>query len=446
MSRTLAALLGGAAGAVALVGIVIVLIWFCLSRNKNNSRTSETGSSDPSLQVGRNTGFELSSTGMGSRDAKCFMLEELALATKNFSEINLIGGGKFGEVYKGLLHNGMIVAIKRRIGAPSQEFVIEEKPAGLARLNFVTDTLSFLLYFLSKFLYKLCTISFIYSASECCGVLWVLPRKWQQMIIYEYVPNGSIHTLYGNSFSTCTRSQLKHTIEMATSPQIYAYRTGQLSKERLEFSKRFNSSRALKVILCKKQLLTVIPGLPQLIHKNFKTSNVLVDENFIARVADAGIRNLLGRVNVASPSSSMMVDDIFLAPEVKEFGRFSDRSDVYSFGVFLLELVSGREAMQSETPDIKQSLVDWVQHYEDQTNISVILDHRLGNSFTAEGMKEYIDLTRRCVDQSSQRRPTMNHLASELERIHEKEVNLTTVMGEGNPTVTLGSQLFRTSR
>lgn len=60
-----------------------------------------------------------------SREARCFALEELAIATRNFTDINLIGVGKFGEVHKGLLHDGMIVAIKKRPGARSQEFVNE---------------------------------------------------------------------------------------------------------------------------------------------------------------------------------------------------------------------------------------------------------------------------------------------------------------------------------
>ncbi|CAM9003493.1 unnamed protein product [Rhodiola kirilowii] len=120
MSRTLAVIIGGAAGALIFVLIVILLVWFCVSRNRSISRTSETGSSDPSIHVGRNVGLELS-----LRDARRFQMEELYMATKNFSEKNLIGIGKFGEVYKGLLRDGMLVAIKKRPGAPTQEFVNE---------------------------------------------------------------------------------------------------------------------------------------------------------------------------------------------------------------------------------------------------------------------------------------------------------------------------------
>jgi serine/threonine protein kinase len=182
---------------------------------------------------------------------------------------------------------------------------------------------------------------------------------------------------------------------------------------------------------------------PRLIHKDFKTANVLVDENFIAKVADAGLRNFLGRVDIAGPSSQVVADEIFLPPEVREFRRFSEKSDVYSFGVFLLELVSGQEATESPSFDSNQNLVEWVQNNQEVSKFSNIIDQRLDNTFTAEGMQEVILLIVQCVEPSSERRPVMSYVVMELDRILEKEMSLTTVMGEGTPTVLLGSHLFR---
>ncbi|GKV40687.1 hypothetical protein SLEP1_g48296 [Rubroshorea leprosula] len=168
MSRTLAAILGGAAGAVALVGIVGLLVWFCLSQKWSVSRTSETGSSDPSGQVGRHASVELSIP-----DARRFDMDELSLATKNFSDRNLIGEGKFGEVYKGLLQDGMLVAIKKRTGAPSQEFIDEVR-------------------FLSSIHHR-----------NLVTLLGYCQENNQQFLIYEYIPNGSVSIhLYGNSLSS----------------------------------------------------------------------------------------------------------------------------------------------------------------------------------------------------------------------------------------------------
>ena len=87
-----------------------------------------------------------------------------------------------------------------------------------------------------------------------------------------------------------------------------------------------------------------------------------------------------------------------------------------------------------------------MQNSEDYSNISSIIDQRLGSRFTAEGMEEFKKLIVRCLEHSSERRPGMSYVVMELDRIVDKEMNLTTVMGEGTPTVTLGSQLFRVTK
>jgi len=215
---------------------------------------------------------------------------------------------------------------------------------------------------------------------------------------------------------------------------------GKVPGNRLEFRHRLAIS-----IGAAKGLAHLHSLSPRLIHKDFKTANVLVDENFIAKVADAGVRNFLGREDVGT-SSHIVADQIFLSPEVQEFKRFSEKSDVYAFGVFLLELVSGREASEPSPSSSTQTLVDWMQNLTDYADIPMMIDERLGGTYTAEGVEELITLTLRCVDVSSEKRPTMSFVVTELERILDKEVSLTTVMGEGTPTVTLGSQLFKATK
>ncbi|KAI6677397.1 hypothetical protein NL676_038193 [Syzygium grande] len=358
--------------------------WMRLSLQANNpivrsvSRTSETGSSDPSVRSRRHVGLEMS-----LREARRFEMEELSMATKNFVDKNLIGVGKFGEVYKGLLHDGMLVAIKKRSASPTQEFVDEVR-------------------FLSSIHHH-----------NLVSLLGYCQNHHTQLLVHEYIPNGSVST--------------------------HLYGAAQLSREKLEFKLRLQIALGAATGLAHLHSLT-----PRLIHKDFKTANVLVDENFNPKVADAGLRNFLGRADIAGPSSEVTADDVFLAPEVKEFRRFSDKSDVYSFGVFLLELVSGREATETPSPESSQSLVEWLQNNQDYSMFSSIIDPKLASSFTVEGMEEFIRLIVRCVDISSERRPAMSYVMMELDRMLEKERSLTTVMVEGMPNVTLGSQLFRT--
>lgn len=87
-----------------------------------------------------------------------------------------------------------------------------------------------------------------------------------------------------------------------------------------------------------------------------------------------------------------------------------------------------------------------MQNSRDFSNLLKILDERLWSTFTNEGMEEFIQLIVRCLDPSSERRPSMSDVVTELDRTLDKEMNLTTVMGEGTPTVILGSQLFRATK
>lgn len=345
MSTIFAIALGCAAGGLALLGSVIVLVVLCLRHRKRTSDSSESNSSGQAFSE--------------MRGARRLTLEELRSATNNFSSSNLIGHGMFGDVFNGLLQNGTVIAVKTRHSPPSQEFIQEE--------------------------------------------------NGMQMLVYEYVPNGSVSThLHGNSHG----------------PGV-----------RLEFKQRLSIAHGTAKGLSHLHSLT-----PPAVHMNFKTANVLVDEDFIPKVADAGIRGLLDRIGVACPSSRIS-NDPFLGPRGKESMVFSIQSDIYSFGVFLVELISGRKAV------VDQSIIEWVQNFQESSDISAIADSRMTSGFTSEGMKELLRLASWCLNPMSETRPSMSLVEAEIHRIREQEIRLTTVMSvERTPTVTLGSQLFRASR
>ncbi|TVU34621.1 hypothetical protein EJB05_16460 [Eragrostis curvula] len=363
MSGILAAALGGAAGGLVLLGIVIVAVVLCLRHRRRTLDSSESGSSGPHLPE--------------SQEARCLTLKELSSATRDFSSANLIGHGTFGEVYKGLLDDGTMVAVKRRHSPPSQEFIQE--------VNYLSSI----------------------HHRNLVNLLGYCQENGMQMLVYEYIPNGSVSThLYGKGHS----------------PGI-----------KIEFKQRLSIAHGTAKGLSHLHSLT-----PPAIHMNFKTANVLVDEDFVPKVADTGIPGLLDRLGGAG-QSSRFYNDPFLDPRMESI-NFSIQSDVYSFGVFLVELVSGRRAASD------QSVIQWVQNFQESSDISAIADNRMKSGFTSESMKELLRLTSWCVNPAINQRPSMSLVEAEIHRIREQEIRLTSVMTEGTPTVTLGSQLFTTSR
>ncbi|XP_042474812.1 receptor-like protein kinase THESEUS 1 [Macadamia integrifolia] len=356
MSKSYAPIVGVAAGGLALVVIVIVFMWFCMLQCYacfgNNSFTLLLRFT---VEWNRQAGSSSAGGPPLSRPqkGKQFMLYELEDATKQFSESNLIGHGSFGLVYKGLLSDGTVVAVKRRRGLPRQEHATYRR--------FITETL----------------LAFLVTAKKMA---------------------------------------IKY--------------SGQVSNTQLEFKQR------LSIALGAAKGLHHLHWLkPPVAHKNFKTANVLVDENFTAKVSDAGVSKLFERIEEASPSSSSIDHNDFQDPETGQSRLFYEMSDIYSFGIFLLELVTSREASQINLRS-GESFEQWVKSHASSKDL---VDHQLAGNFNLEGMKDLIKLTFWCM---SLEKPKMEMVVTELDRILEKEMTSTTIMGEGTATVTLGSQLF----
>ncbi|XP_019175057.1 PREDICTED: putative serine/threonine-protein kinase isoform X2 [Ipomoea nil] len=382
-ASSFAAIAGGIGGALVLMG-VIILVCFCMFHYKRYSnRNSDTASSDPSAPVEQKTGGPVSSLALARggvpEGARVFRMQELEQATKNFDESNLIGCGSFGLVFKGFLFDGTIVAIKTRSAPPRQQFSEE-----VARLSMTQHR-------------------------NLVNLLGYCQENGYQILVLEYLPNGTMcNHLYG---------------------------MGRDSSTKLEFKQRLSIASGTAKGLCHLH-----GQCPPVVHGNFKTGNVLVDENFIPKVADAGISSLLKEINhdAAGPSHSIQPSP-FIDPEVNQSGVFSEASDIYGFGVFLWELITGREAAHIRGLGSNQTMLQWVEAHLSSDDL---VEHRLMGKYSAEGMRDLIRLAMRCTSFPGKERPNMDMVAVEAERILEKEIMGSTAMGEASATLTLGSQLF----
>uniref|UniRef100_A0ACD5XCP9 Uncharacterized protein n=1 Tax=Avena sativa TaxID=4498 RepID=A0ACD5XCP9_AVESA len=194
MSDILAVALAGAAGGVTILCAVTVLVVLCLRHRRRTSDSSESNSSGQALP--------------DMQGARCMTLQELRSATNNFSCSNLIGSGMFGEVFNGLLQDGTIIAVKKRHSPPSQEFIHE--------VNYLSSI----------------------RHRNLVKLLGYCQDNDMQMLVYEYVPNGSVSThLHGNGRSpTVQNFQESSDISAITDSRMINVFTSQGMKELLRLA------------------------------------------------------------------------------------------------------------------------------------------------------------------------------------------------------------------
>ncbi|XP_010253665.1 PREDICTED: protein kinase APK1A, chloroplastic-like [Nelumbo nucifera] len=378
--QRLAAIIGGSAGASLLVVVSVLLVFICLMRAKRIvRRTSETGSSVPSplVELAREhcSPHIVASSLFEQQNIRQLSIVELKEATSNFSQSNIIGEGGFGLVYKGLLQDGSMIAIKRRFHDPSRYFVQEIENIG-----------------------HVCHRHLVKLIGYCQEI-------HQQLLVYEYLPYGNI----GN----------------------YLYDRDGFPIGKLDIQGRL--SMALGAAKGLEYLHSMVPPF---LHMHFRTSNVLVDENFVAKVSDFGLSRLLDESSRAGSSAAI---DCFLDPELRLSPDFSERSDVYSFGVFLLELVSGREAFCRNLAESEQNLVSLAK---DISDLNWLVDKTLRNG-AEDAIQRMVNLALQCLG-NSVRRPTMKRVVRELEVIQERVMGHQHAdMVEDIGVVTLGSELFK---
>ncbi|KAJ9698424.1 hypothetical protein PVL29_007487 [Vitis rotundifolia] len=305
-----------------------------------------------------------------ANDLRVFTFSELKSATRGFSRALMIGEGGFGCVYRGVVRvhadeapdSKMDVAVKQlnRNGFQGHKEWINE--------------VNFLGVVKHPNLVKL--VGYCAEDDE---------RGIQRLLVYELM---------------CNKSLEDHLL--ARVPSSLPWMT------RLKIAQ--DSARGLAYLHEEMDF--------QLIFRDFKTSNVLLDEDFNAKLSDFGLARQGPSQGVSHVSTSVVGTVGYAAPEYVHTGRLTAKSDVWSFGVVLYELITGRRAVERNLPRSEQKLLEWVRPYvSDSKKFHLIVDPRLEGEYCIKSAQKLASLANKCLSKQPKSRPKMSEVVEILGNI-----------------------------
>ncbi|PKA55581.1 putative receptor-like protein kinase [Apostasia shenzhenica] len=285
-----------------------------------------------------------------------FTLRDLEYATNRFSKENVIGEGGYGVVYRGRLINGTEVAVKKllnNMGQAEKEFRVEVGAIGHVRHKNLVRLLGY-----------------------CVEGI-------HRILVYEYVNNGNLE-------------QWLHGALRQHGVLSWEYR--------------------MKVLVgTAKALAYLHEGIePKVVHRDIKSSNILIDSEFNGKVSDFGLAKLLGS-GKSHVTTRVMGTFGYVAPEYANTGLLNEKSDVYSFGVLLLEAVTGRDPVDYGRPANEVNLVEWIKFMVGSRRSEEVVDPSLEAKPSSKALKLALLAALKCVDPDSEKRPKMGHVVRLLE-------------------------------
>ncbi|EYU18812.1 hypothetical protein ABFS82_04G196100 [Erythranthe guttata] len=296
-----------------------------------------------------------------------FSYSELEIATNKFSDANLVGVGGSSHVYRGSLKDGRIVAVKRMKtqGGPDEEHLFLTEIELISRLHHCH------------------VVPLIGYCLEHKG------KHAERLLVFEYIPNGNLRECLDTDSAEC-----------------------------LDWSTRIGialgAARGLEYLH--------EAAAPRILHRDVKSTNILLDDDFKAKITDLGMAKHLRSDGILSGSSSparMQGTFGYFAPEYAIVGRASLKSDVFSFGVVLLELITGRTPIYKAPNKAEESLVIWATpRLKDSKRVILELpDPRMKGSFEEEEMQVMAYLAKECLLLDPDSRPNMTDVVQILSTI-----------------------------
>ncbi|XP_011082139.1 probable serine/threonine-protein kinase PBL15 [Sesamum indicum] len=294
-----------------------------------------------------------------------FQLSELRGVTQNFSSNFLLGEGGFGRVHKGYIDESL------RAGLKAQPVAV--KLLDIEGLQGHREWLAEVI-----FLGQLRHPNLVKLIGYCC-------EDEERLLVYEFMARGSLEN--------------------------------HLFKRGLSISLAW--ATRLKIAIGAAKGLAFLHGAEKpVIYRDFKTSNILLDSDFNAKLSDFGLAKMGPEGSNTHVTTRVMGTYGYAAPEYVSTGHLTTKSDIYSFGVVLLELLTGRRAMEKIRPKSEQNLVDWARPYlSSSRRLRCIMDPRLGGQYSVKGAKEMGLLALQCVSLNPKDRPKMPAIIETLESL-----------------------------
>lgn len=299
-----------------------------------------------------------------------FTFSELKAATKNFNRSLMIGEGGFGGVFRGVIrstsdpHKKIDVAVKqlsRRGLQGHKEWVTEVNVLAVVEHPNLVKLLG-------------------YCAEDD-------ERGIQRLLIYEYMPNRSVQDHLSSRFHAPLPWNTRLRIAQDAARGLAYLHEG------MEF---------------------------QIIFRDFKSSNILLDDQWNAKLSDFGLARLGPEDGLSHVSTAVVGTIGYAAPEYVQTGHLTSKSDVWSYGVFIYELITGRRPFDRNRPKNEQKLMEWIKpHLSNVRKFELILDPRLEGSYCLKSAYKLAALANRCLVRQPRTRPKMSEILELVNQIVE---------------------------
>ncbi|KAL1532926.1 non-specific serine/threonine protein kinase [Salvia divinorum] len=318
------------------------------------------------LDLSSSTISEELSVSLAASNLHVFTLQELKLITHNFASTNFLGEGGFGPVHKGFIHESL------RPGLKAQPVAVKllDLDGKQGHREWLTEVV---------FLGELRHANLVKLVGYCC-------EEEQRLLVYEYMPRGSLE------------NQLFRKMCIP-----------------LPWSKR------LKIALGAAKGLTFLhESNKPVIYRDFKASNILLDSDFTAKLADLGLARDGPQGDETHISTRVMGTEGYTAPEYIITGHLTSASDIYSFGVVLLELITGRRSLDKSRPNRDQNLVERTRHMlKNPRKLVRVIDPRLEGQYPEIAVQKVAALAYQCLSYRPKLRPTMAEVVRVLEPLKD---------------------------